>query len=173
MLTTDQRHLLVRKRLRPLADEYDVLARPSGDVVAYARKSRLAPKLTVYRNDGRREVLFTAGLSPPRMVLEVTADEPVGHLRIQPSWGRRVWHVEPAAGEPVRGRERSVVGAFFGGMFSRVPAHFDFTADGTAGGTVFTVRRRFGLRRRFAVEISDDALDRRLVVALAVALDAF
>jgi hypothetical protein len=59
-------------------------------------------------------------------------------------------------------------------MFSRVPAHFAFTGgtDGTDA-PVFTVRRRFGLHRRFAIEISDGTLDRRLVVALALALDAF
>jgi hypothetical protein len=32
-------------------------------VVAFARKSRFAPKLTVYRDDGRGEVLLTAGMS--------------------------------------------------------------------------------------------------------------
>jgi hypothetical protein len=168
MLTTDQRHLLVRKRLRPFADEYDVLARPSGDVVAFARKSRFAQELTVYRNEGRGEALLTASMFG--MVLEVTADEPLGSIRIEPAWGRRVWHVEPAAGESIRGRERSAVGAFLGGMFARVPAHFEFATDGR---TVCTVRRRFGLRRRFAVEIGDDTLDRRLVVALTLALDAF
>jgi hypothetical protein len=170
VLTTDQRHLLVRKRLRPFTDEYDVLARPSDDVVAFARKSRFARELTVYRNEGRGDVLLTATMSPSRMVLDVTTDEPIGSIRIEPAWGRRVWHVEPAAGEPIRGRERSAVGAFFGGMFSRVPGHFEFTTDARA---VFTVRRRFGLRRRFAVEIGDELLDRRLVVALALTLDAF
>jgi hypothetical protein len=170
VLTTDQRHLLVRKRLRPFADEYDVLVRPSDDLVAFARKSRFAQELTVYRNEGRGEVLLTATMSAPRMVLEVTADEPIGSIRIEPAWGRRVWHVEPAAGESIRGRERSAVGAFFGGIFSRVPGHFEFTTDARA---VFTVRRRFGLRRRFTVEIGDDTLDRRLAVALALALDAF
>ena len=170
MLTTHQRHLLVRKRLRPLLDEYEVRAKPSGDLVALARKARLAEELSVYRNESRTEVLCTARTDTPASIIEVDAIEPLGRIRVEHSWGPRIWHVQPAAGEPIRGRERSRVGAFFGSLFSRVPAHFDFTADER---TAFTVRRRFGLRRRYTVEIADDSLDRRLVVVQVLALDVF
>lgn len=170
MLTTDQRRLLVRKRLRPFRDEYEVRAEPSGDPVAYARKARFAPELSVYRNDSRAEVLCTARAGTPVTVIEVEAAEPLGRIRLEQVWGPRVWHVEPAAGEPVRGSERSRIGAVLGSLFGRVPAHFDFTADER---TAFTVRRRFGLHRRYLVDIADDSLDRRLVVAQVLALDAF
>ncbi|MGH3763512.1 hypothetical protein, partial [Actinophytocola sp.] len=109
MLTTDQRHLLVRKRLRPFADEYEVRARPSGDLVGFARKARFAPELTVHRNESRAELVCTVRTRPPARHLEVSATEPLGRIRIEQSWGPRVWHLEPAAGEPVRGRERSRV----------------------------------------------------------------
>jgi len=49
------------------------------------------------------------------------------------------------------------------------PYHFDFTADGQKA---FSVEKRFGIRDRYVVDIHDPRLDRRLVIAQAVALDA-
>ncbi|MPZ80735.1 MAG: hypothetical protein GEV28_10195 [Actinophytocola sp.] len=175
MLLTDQHHLVVRKRFRPIVDQYDVLAQPSGDPVAFAQKSRVSPEVTVYRDDGRRDAQFSVRARSeyaPISGLAVTDRDgaAIGLVRAEQPWGRRVWYVERAGHAPVRGRERSGVGAFFGALFGWVPARFDFTA---AGEPVFTVRRRFGPRRRFAVRIVDDGLDRRLAVALAVALDVF
>jgi uncharacterized protein YxjI len=49
------------------------------------------------------------------------------------------------------------------------PYHFDFAANGQE---TFSVDKKFGLRDRYVVEIKDPRLDRRLVIAQAVALDA-
>ena len=49
------------------------------------------------------------------------------------------------------------------------PYHFDFHAGDQV---VFSVEKKFGLRDRYVVDIKDPRLDRRLVVAQAVALDA-
>ena len=50
-----------------------------------------------------------------------------------------------------------------------LPYHFDFVRDGAVA---FSVNRKFSLRDRYVITIKDPQLDRRLVIAMAVALDA-
>ncbi len=49
------------------------------------------------------------------------------------------------------------------------PYHFDFYAGDRIA---FSVDKKFGLRDRYVVDVHDPRLDRRLVIAQAVALDA-
>ncbi|AUH42030.1 hypothetical protein [Streptomyces sp. CMB-StM0423] len=50
-----------------------------------------------------------------------------------------------------------------------VPYHSDFTADGKRA---FSVTKKLSLYDRYEIDIADPALDRRLIIAQAVALDA-
>ena len=52
---------------------------------------------------------------------------------------------------------------------SWLPYHFDFKVDGKL---VFSVARKFSLRDRYMITIEDPSVDRRAVIAMAVALDA-
>ena len=52
---------------------------------------------------------------------------------------------------------------------SWLPYHFDFTCNGQP---TFSVVRKWGLRDRYVVDVQDPRFDRRLVIAMAVALDA-
>ncbi|HLU99454.1 MAG TPA: hypothetical protein VKZ89_21685, partial [Thermobifida alba] len=52
---------------------------------------------------------------------------------------------------------------------SFVPYHFDFVCDGRV---VFSVDKRWGIRDRYTIEIPDPHVDRRLVIAMSVAIDA-
>jgi uncharacterized protein YxjI len=52
---------------------------------------------------------------------------------------------------------------------SWLPYHFDFTVDGQPA---FSVVKKWGLRDRYVVDVHDPRLDRRLVIAMAVGLDA-
>jgi uncharacterized protein YxjI len=50
------------------------------------------------------------------------------------------------------------------------PYHFDFASPD--GQTAFSVEKKWGIRDTYLVTIHDPRLDRRLVIAMAVALDA-
>ena len=50
-----------------------------------------------------------------------------------------------------------------------LPYHFDFAADATPG---FSVEKQWGIRDTYVVRVDNPHLDRRLVIAMAVALDA-
>jgi uncharacterized protein YxjI len=52
---------------------------------------------------------------------------------------------------------------------SWLPYHFEFVI---AGRPAFSVVKKWGLRDKYVVTIHDPQLDRRLVAAMAVALDA-
>ena len=52
---------------------------------------------------------------------------------------------------------------------SFLPYHFDFTSDGAAA---FSVEKKWGIRDTYVVTHPRPRLDRRLVIAMAVALDA-
>ncbi|HEY9350565.1 MAG TPA: hypothetical protein VIP75_07725, partial [Acidothermales bacterium] len=110
-------------------------------------------------------------------------DKPVGKFRkdFTTSLLRSTWYLsQPDLGE-CQGQERNNVVAVVRRVFTFVPFlddvpmwlpyHFDFTtADGKP---VMAVERKFGsLRDAYRVTIQDPALDRRLAVAMAVALDA-
>jgi uncharacterized protein YxjI len=51
-----------------------------------------------------------------------------------------------------------------------LPFHFDFVSPD--GRPVMSSSRKFGLRDKYLLEVHDDVLDRRLAIAMAVALDA-
>jgi uncharacterized protein YxjI len=53
--------------------------------------------------------------------------------------------------------------------FSFLPDHFDFAVDGNP---VFSVVKKWGIRDKYVVSINDPQIDRRLVIAMAVGLDA-
>ncbi len=52
---------------------------------------------------------------------------------------------------------------------SFLPYHFDFVIDGQPA---FSVIKQWALRDKYTVDIHRPDLDRRLVIAMAVALDA-
>jgi hypothetical protein len=85
---------------------------------------------------------------------------------------RSTWHVEQPGIPPMVGQERNMAVAIlrrFAESLSWLPYHFDFTVNGQPS---FTVDKRWGLRDRYVVDIADPNLDRRLVIAMSVALDA-
>lgn len=72
----------------------------------------------------------------------------------------------------VTGEERSLPVALlrrFVEALSWLPYHFDVVANGQPA---FSVVKKWGLRDRYAVQIHNPQLDRRLVIAMAIALDA-
>ncbi len=85
---------------------------------------------------------------------------------------RSTWRIEqPGLPVVVTGSERSPFMALIRRFtdVSFLPYHFDFAADGVPA---FSVDRTWAVRDTYLVRIADPRIDRRLVIAMSVALDA-
>ena len=177
--------LIIRQRIRLMVNQYEVHAAgpdgSEGELIAFAQQKRLAFKeqVTFYTDDTRQYPVLgfkarqVIDLGATYDVLDATG-RPVGLFRknFGQSLLRSTWHVEqPGLGETT-GQERSTLVAVlrrFVDSLSWLPYHFDFTMNGQP---TFSIVRKWGLRDRYLVDIPDPRFDRRLVIAMAVALDA-
>lgn len=175
----------MRQRVRLMVNQYEVHAvGPDGgeaELLAFAQQKRLAFKeqVTLYTDDTKQTPVL--GFKA-RQVLDLgatydvfdAAGTPVGLFRkdFGKSLLRSTWHLEqPAYGE-MAGQEQSLLVALlrrFVDSLSWLPYHFDFVIGDRPA---FSVVKKWGLRDRYLVTIHDPRIDRRLVVAMAVALDA-
>jgi len=180
----DQTQLIVRQRIRMLVNQYEVRgALPNGsegDLYAFAQQKRMAfrEQVTLYADDSKREAVL--GFKARQMVdLGATYDvvdaggSPIGTFRkdFAKSLVRSTWHVEQPGLGVATGSERSLGVAVIRRLveIAWLPYHFDFLVDGQPA---FTVEKKWGLRDRYVVTIQDPRLDRRLVTAMAIGLDA-
>jgi uncharacterized protein YxjI len=187
-----QARFLIRQRVRLVVNQYEVHAEApdgsEGELVAFAQQKRAALKeqVTVYSDDGKRHPLFAF---KARKVLDLSSaydvtepgGAPIGVFRkdFKASLLASTWHLEQPGLAVTTGSERNKAVAILRRVWDFIPYveslpfawpyHFDFTADGRES---FSVEKRFGLRDRYVVDIKDPRLDRRLVIAQAVALDA-
>ncbi len=181
----NQAQLAIRQRVRLMVNQYEVHAvNPDGSeagVLAFAQQKRMAFKeqVTLYTDETKSTPVL--GFKARQMMdLGATYDvtdangAPIGLFRKnwKESLLRSTWHLEqPAYGEMI-GRETNLAVAIlrrFVESLSWLPYHFEFViADRPA----FSVTKKWGLRDRYLVTIHDPQLDRRLVTAMAVALDA-
>lgn len=178
-----QQTLFVKQRITLMVNRYEVLAADSsgspGTMVAFAEQKRmtLREQVTLYTDASKTSVLaaFKA-----RQVIDLGATydvtdatgAPIGLFRkdFARSLLRSTWHLEQPSLGTLTGQERNMAVALlrrFG--FDFLPYNFDF---GYNGRPAFGVTRRFALRDSYLVTINDPHVDRRLVIAMAVALDA-
>lgn len=177
--------LHVRQKITLMQNRYVVHAGlpdgTDGPVVAFAEQKRLALKeqVTLYTDESKAQVL--AGFKA-RKVIDLAsgydvvdaAGAPIGSFRkdFRASLLRSTWHLEQPGLPSAVGQERSQLVAIlrrFVEQLSWLPYHFDFAINGQP---VFSVQKRWGLRDRYIVDVPDPNLDRRLVIAMAVAVDA-
>jgi uncharacterized protein YxjI len=180
-----QRQLYVRQRIRLMVNQYEVcVVGPDGSVgqlLAFAQQKRMAfrEQVTLYVDDQRQHPLI--GFKARQIIdlgatYDVTdaAGAPIGLFRkdFAKSLLRSTWHLEQPGLGTATGSERNQLVAIlrrFIDTLSWLPYHFDFTIDGQPA---FSVVRKWGLRDNYLVEIHNPQLDRRLVIVMAVALDA-
>ncbi|MEV0953159.1 hypothetical protein [Promicromonospora sp. NPDC050249] len=179
-----QTQLIVRQRIRLMVNQYEVHgARPDGsegELYAFAQQKRMAfrEQVTLYTDDTKREPVL--GFKARQMMdLGATYDvvdgggNPVGSFRkdFAKSLLRTTWHVEQPGFGTATGSERSMAVAIIRRLVEAawLPYHFDFLVDGRPA---FTVEKKWGLRDRYVVSIQDPNIDRRLVTAMAIGLDA-
>ena len=181
----NQQQLIIRQRVRLMVNQYEVHAvTPDGQeagLLAFAQQKRMAFKeqVTLYTDDTKQTPVL--GFKA-RQVMDLgatydvtdAAGAPIGLFRknFKESLLRSTWHLEqPAFGDMV-GRESNLVVALlrrFVDSLSWLPYDFEFLQ---ADRPVFSVAKKWGIRDRYVVTIHDPQVDRRLVVAMAVALDA-
>ncbi|HEX5542372.1 MAG TPA: hypothetical protein VFX60_12575 [Micromonospora sp.] len=152
-----------------------------GPLLAFAQQKRLAFKeqVTLYTDDTKQQPVFAF---KARQVIDLGATYdvtdanggPVGLFRkdFKQSLLRSTWHVEQPGLGTATGQERNAAVAIlrrFVDSLSWLPYHFDFTLNGQLA---FSVVKKWGLRDRYVVDIQNPQIDRRLVMAMAVALDA-
>ncbi len=181
----NQAQLAVRQRVRLMVNQYEVHAvNPDGSeggVLAFAQQKRMAFKeqVTLYTDDTKTTPVL--GFKA-RQVMDLGATyditdangTPIGLFRKnwKESLLRSTWHLEqPGHGEMI-GRETNMAVAVlrrFVESLSWLPYHFEFVIGDRPA---FSVVKKWGLRDRYLITIHDPQLDRRLVTAMAVALDA-
>jgi uncharacterized protein YxjI len=187
-----QQRLLVRQRVRLMVNQYEVHTEgpdgSEGELVAFAQQKRMAFKeqVTLYTDDSKQHALF-GFKARKRIDLASTYDvtdpngQPIGNFRkdFKASLLASTWHIEQPGLGVTTGSERSKFVAILRRVWNFIPYvenlpfawpyHFDFAANGQE---TFTVDKKFALRDRYVIDIKDPRLDRRLVIAQAVALDA-
>ncbi|MCT9931910.1 hypothetical protein N5079_17015 [Planotetraspora sp. A-T 1434] len=180
-----QTRLILRQKITMMVNRYVVhVAQPDdseGPTVAFAEQKRLAFKeqVTLYTDESRQQALsgFKArkviDLGSGYDVVDHTG-APIGMFRkdFGQSLLRSTWHLQQPGLPTLTGQERNFAVALlrrFADSLSWLPYHFDFSVGASIA---FSVDRRWGLRDRYVIDIHDPRLDRRLVIAMAVALDA-
>ncbi|MGK5441787.1 hypothetical protein ACSNN7_08175 [Micromonospora sp. URMC 105] len=180
-----QHQFHVRQRIRMMVNQYEVRAvapdGTEGELLAFAQQKRLAFKeqVTIYTDDSKQQPLL-GFKARQRLDLGATYDvtdaagTPIGQFRkdFAQSLLRSTWHVEQAGLPQITGQERSLPVALlrrFVDSLSWLPYHFDFVAEGQP---VFSVVKKWGLRDKYVVEVQNPQVDRRLVIAMAIGLDA-
>jgi uncharacterized protein YxjI len=179
---------VVDQLIRPVANLYRISA--AGQPVAFVRQKKLAIKedIRFFADDSETTELFRI---KARAVLEfggrydVTTPEGEAIGALEKVFGksllRSTWRVLGAdGGELAIAKERSqlwaivrrVIDAVPYGDFIPIVFHFTIDAD---GGHLGDFTRRLGVRDTYDLDLTGDTartIDRRLAIALAVALDA-
>ena len=176
--------LFIKQKITFMVNRYEVWSadaagNPSG-LIAFAQQKRMAMReqVTLYRDESKSAVLaaFKArSVLDLRGTYDVTdsSGPPIGTFRkdFAQSLLRSTWHVDQPGLPTATGQERNMFVALLRRFsdISFLPYHFDFVSGGTP---VFSVDKQWGITDKYVVRISNPQLDRRLVIAMAVALDA-
>jgi uncharacterized protein YxjI len=177
---------VIDQLIRPIANLYRISA--GSTPVAFVRQKKMAIKedIRFYADENQTDELFRI---KARKMMELggrydvttPAGETIGVLEkaFGKSLLRSTWRILDASEQEIAvAKERSVPIALIRRLVD-LPIPFHFTIDG--GGIVGAERhlgdlnRRFGLRDKYDLDLSGDfdrRLDRRLAIALGIALDA-
>jgi uncharacterized protein YxjI len=187
------------QRIRPMVNQYEVSTlgadeKSAGEQVCFVEQKRMKLKedLRAFTDDTKTAEVFRIKAQQvwdPRARYDVTDvnGQQVGQLQkvFGRSMVRSTWRIYDAAGNEIGwARERSLFVALFRrfvgfipfiGEFAEllpIPYHFDYLiGDERIGG----LERILGVRDRYRLNVSGDAartIDRRVVLALAVGMDA-
>jgi len=187
---------IIRQRITPMVNRYEVHlpaapgSQEEGALVAFVEQKRLKLKeeFTIWADAEKSTALATIKADRALDVgasYAVTdpAGQVVGSFRkdFKASLLRSTFHLTDAEGRQITARERSLGRALFrrladmsDSVLGLIPVLFHFDFETEDGELVATVDRRAGIRDRYRLKIEPNgqALDRRVAIALAVAMDA-
>jgi uncharacterized protein YxjI len=186
----------ITQRIRPVVNQYEVSTlgddgSSAGEKVCFVEQKRMKLKedLRAFTDDSKTTEVFrikARQVFDPRARYDVTDanGEHIGQLAkaFGQSLLRSTWRIYDREDQELAwARERSLVIALFRrvsgwipyvGDFLPIPYHFDyFLGDERIGG----LERIYGVRDRYRLDVSRDTerrVDRRVVLALAVGMDA-
>jgi len=187
------------QRFRPMVNQYEVSTlgpdgKSAGEEICFVEQKRMKLKedLRAFTDDSKTAEVFRIKANQvwdPRATYDVTdaAGRQVGKLGkvFGKSLLRSTWRIYDTAGNELAwAQERSVLVALFRRVIGLVPFigeflellpvpyHFDYyVGEKRIGG----LQRILGVRDRYSLDVSGDAdrvVDRRVVLALAVGMDA-
>ena len=183
-----QSTLVVRQKITAFVNRYVVTVPTAsgdeGEQVAFVEQKRLAfrEEVTFFTNESKTTPLFKF---KARQILDVGATydvtaadgSPIGTFRkdFKKSLLRSTWHLEQGQLAAI-GSERSQLIAILRrvwDLFEDLPFFFKYHFDFVAGDKpVMSVDKTKLIRDVYRIEISEPTLDRRLAIAMSVALDA-
>jgi uncharacterized protein YxjI len=159
-----------------------------GQLVAFVEQKRMAFKeqVTIFTDSTKQYVL--AGFKARKVIdlasgYDVTAGngQPIGFFRkdFGKSLVNSTWHLDQPGAPTATGRERNHTVAVLRRIWNFIPYlgdapffiryHFDFARNGVPA---FNVDKKTWVRDHYAIDIQDPYLDRRLIIAQSVAVDA-
>lgn len=181
----------VHQKVTMMVNRYQVFADAQGspgELVAFVEQKRMTfrEQVTIFADETKSRVLASF---KARKVLDVSGaydvldgeGRPLGIFRklFKQSLLRSTWSLEQPGLEPIAISERSLALAIFRRLWDFLPYlsdipffvkyHFDWISSGRVVGSFNKVTR---LVDHYVVELDEPALDRRLAIAQAVALDA-
>jgi uncharacterized protein YxjI len=180
--------LTVRQKITAFVNRYIVTVPTAsgeeGEQVAFVEQKRLAfrEEVTFFTDESKTTPLFKF---KARQILDVGATydvtaadgTPIGTFRkdFKKSLLRSTWHLEQGDLVAV-GSERSQLIAILRrvwDLFEDLPFFFKYHFDFVSGDKpVMSVDKTALIRDRYLIDIKEPTLDRRLAIAMAVALDA-
>jgi uncharacterized protein YxjI len=185
------------QRFTAMVNRYQVSSlgadgKSAGEPICFVEQKRMKLKedLRAYTDDSKTNEVFrikARQVFDPRARYDVTdpQGQQIGQLAkvFGRSLLRSTWRIYDAEGNEIAwARERSMLVAIFRRIFEwipfigefafPIPYHFDYyVGDDRIGG----LERILGIRDRYRLDVSGDtdrAIDRRIVIALAVGMDA-
>jgi uncharacterized protein YxjI len=196
----DRSEFLLRQRITVLVNRYEVHApvspgsKEEGELLVFVeqRRMKLKEEINFFADREKTQKLFAVkaeNILDPRGRYQLL--DPSGQIiarfkkNFAQSLARSTWHLQDADGtETGMAQERNLLAALFRRYGSLIPYigeflglmpiayNFDFTA---ADGTLQAVDERiWSIRDRYRLTVTDDGkdLDRRLLIAMAVCMDA-
>lgn len=169
----------LKQKLALTTNRYEIHT-PDGQLLGLAEQKRMALKeqVTFYSDAAKTHVLMSF---KARKVIDLGsgydvwdgAGQQIGFFRkdLGASFLRSTFHIE-GPGYAGTGRERSQLVAILRRVsdIPFLPIHFDFAS--AEGAPLVSIERQATVRDRYAVTVSDQRVDFRMAIALAVAMDA-
>lgn len=190
--------LLLRQRVTLMINRYELYApqapgsKEEGELLAFVEQKRLKLKeeINFWKDRSKNEVLFTVKaekvLDPAGTYQLINgAGQLIGRFKkdFVSSFARSTYIVQDSGGN-VRGvaKERNLFAAlvrrygslipYIGELIGLMPIAYNFDFTTNEGVHQATVERIWAIRDRYRITIADPNMDRRMVIALAVCMDA-